>query len=222
MAHRGGIGPVPENTLAAFDNAIALGADAIEGDIRRTRDRICVIHHDPHITTASGSKGQAIASLTYAELHRQSPHIPTLAAILQHLQGRIRLNLELKEAGYPEQILSLLTQHNCHSDTLVTSFLPDAIAPLATTAPPDLSLGLLFEPNRSVDIDKAIAIGASAIAPHHTSLTPDLLDEARRHNFSVWTWTVNHLEDFRRSLALSPDAIVTDRVDLARAIVSEC
>src|SRR6187200_2457904 len=69
FAHRGGSALAPENTLAAFDNGLALGADGLELDLHLSRDGIVVVHHDGMLERTTNLQG-AVAGRTAAELSR--------------------------------------------------------------------------------------------------------------------------------------------------------
>lgn len=96
IAHRGAWGKTGQNTLAAFEAAIDLGADVIEFDVRRTRDGRLVVHHDAR------AAGVATSRLDYEELSARvgGSRPPLLEEVLELAQGRIAVDVELKEAGY--------------------------------------------------------------------------------------------------------------------------
>ena len=122
VAHRGASHEAPENTLAAFDKAIELGADMIEFDVRRASDGRLVISHDPV---------------------RKSKPLPTLEDTLRLTKGRIQLDVELKEPGCERDTIDLLLCYFPLSDFCITSFL--ALALRATRAVhPDIRTGLIF------------------------------------------------------------------------------
>src|ERR1700761_6683718 len=104
VAHRGASMEAPENTLAAFEKAIELGADMIEFDVRRrTLDGSLVISHDPVRDPAHG--------------------LPTLEKTLRATQGRIQLDVELKEPGCEREAVDLLLGYFPLENFCVTSFL---------------------------------------------------------------------------------------------------
>ena len=120
-AHRGGAALRPENTLAAFDHGLRLGADGLELDVHLSRDSVVVVHHDPTLDRTTGARGP-IADYTADELARvdagywfspdsagsegNHPYrgcghgVPTLAAVLERYPS-VRLIVELK-ANEPE------------------------------------------------------------------------------------------------------------------------
>ncbi|NJR65625.1 MAG: hypothetical protein HC772_10380 [Leptolyngbyaceae cyanobacterium CRU_2_3] len=95
IAHRGAFtstqsASLKENTILAFEQAIALGADAVEFDVRSTQDQVLIIHHDPEIN------GLPIQTLTWAEVTAIDPEIPTLEATIVCCHSRIQMDIEVK------------------------------------------------------------------------------------------------------------------------------
>ena len=109
IAHRGASSERPENTLAAFTRAAALGAGAVELDVHLTKDGHLVVHHD------SGLRGRSLAtpirSLTLAEVGEfrvNGEPIPTMEAVIAAVGGRLRIYCELKGEGSAAQSVALL------------------------------------------------------------------------------------------------------------------
>src|ERR1700692_4296731 len=95
IAHRGASRDAPANTPAAFEAAIAVGADAVELDVRRTADVVLVVHHN------ASRRGVPLTLLTYSALVRLSRNEPPrLDTVLDLCAGRIALDIEVKEPGY--------------------------------------------------------------------------------------------------------------------------
>ena len=90
LGHRGASAVSPENTVVAFERARDLGADGVELDVRRSRDGVLVVHHDPAI-----AGGHAIAELTWAELRAARPDLATLDEALDACRGLV-VNAEVK------------------------------------------------------------------------------------------------------------------------------
>jgi glycerophosphoryl diester phosphodiesterase len=136
VAHRGchapspqrGIGGAPENSLLALENCIAIGADMMETDIRRSRDGVLVIMHDPDVDRTTDGHG-LVADLTAAQLTRlhlrqgfggpsaplTGQTVPTLEALLRAAKGRLAINLDIKAPVYEQTVamaanLGLLNQ----------------------------------------------------------------------------------------------------------------
>ena len=97
IAHRGASALAEhENTLEAFQIAIALRADMVEFDVRRTSDNVLIAYHDPAID------GKRICDLTYNRINdiarQEGYRVPTLVEVLDMCKGKIHLDIELKES----------------------------------------------------------------------------------------------------------------------------
>jgi glycerophosphoryl diester phosphodiesterase len=109
FAHRGASARAPENTLAAFEEAIRLGVDAIELDVHLSADGVPVVIHDDTVDRTTDGRG-AVGALSLAALRRldagswfgarfRGERIPTLEEALDCARGRCGLNIEIKETG---------------------------------------------------------------------------------------------------------------------------
>jgi glycerophosphoryl diester phosphodiesterase len=216
VAHRGASAAEPENTLPAFERAIALGADMVEFDVRRTADGVLVVHHDAVVT---GESPQAIATLPWADLHQTAPHIPTLEAVLRTCAGRIDCDVELKEPGYETEAIALVQQYLTAGAVVLTSFHTTTVGTIKAIAP-NLRVGWLVDESSLADLQlaptdawwaTAIAPDRDFLAPHHSLLAQTLLQWAKKQHPPLWTWTVNDPEGLR-SLLQTPqiEAVITD------------
>jgi glycerophosphoryl diester phosphodiesterase len=194
IAHRGAWGEARENSLAAFERAIALSADMIEFDVRRTGDGCLVVHHDAHLY------GVRLASLTAADLAwagARSP--PRLDEVLELAKGRIAVDVELKEPGYVDDVLVQLKRFGLER-CLVTSFLDSVILECKLLAP-ELATGLLigFGPPR-LSIRRLLRARADYLAPHFRLAEAVLLRQADAAGRRCLLWTVNHPRPLERYL----------------------
>lgn len=208
--------------MASFREAVAMGCDMIECDIRRTQDHELVVIHDARL------KRRPVGDLTLAELrarHASPDHpVPTLAELLDELAGRVRFDLELKEAGYERQVLRAVLSRLHESQFWLTSFLPESLASLKR-AHPSLTTGLLLgggwhaalRPARVAPWRRSLAASqADMVLPHHSLLKWGVADWARRAGHGVAVWTVNGSGELIRLLR-NPliDAVITDVPDVA-------
>jgi glycerophosphoryl diester phosphodiesterase len=223
VAHRGATGTAYENTIAAFEAAIRLGADLVECDLRRTADGSYLIHHDPTVGRA------AIARCTSSEVRKKASalgyEIPTLHELLEVISGRIGLDLELKEDGYEAAVVNLLLKHTSPDQFVITSFHPGSIKTVKACFP-DVRCGILLAKpssrHRSMGVDEQSRLltglrqlGADFVAAHwkHIQLGA-LLDDA----LPTWVWTVNERSALERCLSDKRiEAVITDEVELALA-----
>jgi glycerophosphoryl diester phosphodiesterase len=217
VAHRGSAQTAPENTIAAFEAAIALGADMIEFDVRTTTDRKLVVCHDPKVD------GRPIAQLLWSELRAINPAIPSLEETLQCCKDRIWLDVELKEIGQEMDAIALLLEHLMRDQFVVTSFHLESLRVTRRTDP-EIAIGLLLKRswrdrlwNHQI-LDRhaqIIDLQPDFLAPQVQLLGTSWLEQVNVLELPYWVWTVN---DADRLSALSKNqqvhAIVTDDVAL--------
>ena len=108
IAHRGANREAPENTLTAFKRALDAGAQGIELDVHLTRDGSAVVHHDPMLR--DGSK-TPIATLSLAAVQRRAS-APSLDEVLQLVDGRCRVYIEIKASGAVDAVVALVEKRS--------------------------------------------------------------------------------------------------------------
>ena len=141
IAHRGAPGDARENTIESFEKAMVLGADMIEFDVRRTKDHVLIVHHDEWIQDGS------VKDQTYGAIRRiartQGFDIPMVEEVLKWSKGNIKLDVELKEEGYEEEMAELLTGTVEEDQFVITSF-NDASLRAVKERFPDIKTGLIL------------------------------------------------------------------------------
>jgi len=180
IAHRGAWGAdIPENSLAAFEQAVELGADMIEFDVRRTRDRELIVFHDAEVA------GAPVASLTRSEIEDLAGVLPPLLEdTLELARGKIALDVELKEDGDVDELADLLSDFAAHDgDLIVTSFLDLVLAQLT-----GLSRGLVLSHSAERAAERASACGATIVLPKMQLVDEVLLAELSDAGLTVIVW----------------------------------
>jgi glycerophosphoryl diester phosphodiesterase len=190
-AHRGASSALPGNSLAAFNAAIDSGCEMIETDVRAAFDGRLVLAHDP--------------------ISRYDPDPVALLDLLELARGRIGLDLELKEHGLQESLLAALADWN--GESVVSSFLPDALQAVSDLDP-TVTTGLLVEPPFDGD-PAAVAdeCGASLMLLEDGLASRAMLARVKR---PIWAWTVNDPQRLIE-LAASPEVrgVITDVPEIA-------
>lgn len=223
LGHRGATGNAPENTIAAFAAALALGADGVELDVRLTLDGHLVVHHDPVVPS-----GAVIASTPRAGLPAS---VPTLAEALEAC-GPMFVNIEVKnlpiEPGYdPEARVALLAADTVaergRADNVILSSFDLGTIDAVHAEYPGIPTGWLTLDG--YDQQGAVAAAAArshaALHPQDASVTPAVVDTAHAAGLRVVAWTVNDAERMRRLAAMGVDALITDDLPLALSVLSE-
>jgi glycerophosphoryl diester phosphodiesterase len=232
IAHRGASGNAPENTLAAFRKAVALGATFIETDLQLSRDARFVAIHDATVNRTTNGHG-AVHDMTLAELRRldagswfgsefAGERIPTLEEVLEFSKKHdVVFYLEIKPGGSwggEHALIGALRESGEIPRALVISF-DAAIIQSLRKIEPTLMTGLLYDGQIENPLDKAVAIGARQLAVRGDLVTPALLAEARKKDLQVVCWTVNHSAHMRMLAAAGVDGIMSDYPDRLVAAV---
>ena len=242
-AHRGGAALWPENSLLAFRNAVALGADYLELDVHLTGDGEVVVIHDPTLDRTSTGRGP-VKDRTLAELRAlrlkdktgavTAEAIPTLDEVAAlAAAGRRRLLLEIKvddaRARYPaieERVLAILDRHAMAAATVVMAFEADTWRRVRALRP-DVRAGALYSaraleggPGVAKALADAQSAGVGFVGLAQALVTPEAVAEARRAGVLLGAWTVNDADAMRRLIALPIDVLITDRPDVARDLVT--
>ena len=228
VAHRGSSIRAPENTLAAFVRAMSEKADAIELDVRLTKDRELVACHDATVDRCSDGSGK-VSDLTLRELKRFSAggwfgkrfsdeRFPSLREVFELCGDHIGINIELKfnpfdrKSPLIERCCELIGAFHLCDSLLITSFHHASVARLRELRP-DIPAGLLLHPAHLVrksvrlfprlyDFDYLVLGGGS--------LRKSIVEDAHRHGVKVGEFTVNTRRRMERAFRFGLDAIITD------------
>jgi glycerophosphoryl diester phosphodiesterase len=227
IAHRGASGHAPENTLAAFRKAVALGASFIETDLQLSRDSRFVAIHDDTVNRTTNGQG-AVHDLTLAELRRldagswfgsefAGERIPTIEEILEFAKKNdVVFYLELKPGGSwggEHALIGALRESGEIPRTVVISF-DAAIIDAVRKIEPTLMTGLLYDGHLEKPIERALEVGARQLAVRGDLVSPWILSEARKKDLQVVCWTVNHPAHMRLLMTAGVDGIMSDYPDL--------
>jgi glycerophosphoryl diester phosphodiesterase len=218
IAHRGASARVPENTVAAFELAVRLGAEGIELDVRRTADDQIVVHHDAHLPD-----GRAIRATASGELPE---HVPTLAAALDACAGAF-VNIEIKnDPRDPDhdptdwvaaRVVDALVRRGFGPRWLISSFRIETVDACRRLAPglrtAWLTLGL-----DAVTIATTLEHGHSILHPWVARLEAADLRAAHAAGVAVNAWTCDDPVRIAELLAWGIDGICTNVPDVALAI----
>ncbi len=224
LAHRGASAYAPENTGAAFCKAIACGADGVELDVRLTKDRQMVVHHNLDIRETSNGSGE-IWDMTLSELRRfdfgswkgrefAGEGILTLEEALLLVKDMVVINIELKAearpvSNLPELACALIKKMGLSRKVLFSSF-QHGTAMACKKRLPQAKVGLLYSRPLFRPVAYARRLGADALHPYKYLVTPGLIRRAHRAGLMVNTWTVDKPDWIRRFARWGCDAVITN------------
>lgn len=234
VGHRGCKLVDQNNTVEAFLRAVAEGAEMVEMDIRRTRDGVLVVHHDADVD-GFRIKGHLYEDLA-AKANACGQVLPTLEHVLEALEGRVQLDVELKEGGYEREVVAMILKRFTPNEFVMTSFLDQAVLSVKRQFP-TVKAGLIlgvspinrefnwggvrgvaqriseFCPWRRIS-----ACGADFIAVNWKNLFLGLLKSAHKRHVPVFVWTIDKPTQIRKLLETRMvSGIVSNRPDLVFA-----
>ncbi len=242
IAHRGGRGLWPENTLYGFEQAVALGVDVLEMDIHSTADGVLVVMHDDTVDRTTNGVGP-VHSLILDELKAldaghnwsaddgqtfpyrgQGIAVPTLEEVFTVFPN-VTMNIEIKQAdpSIAASFCQLIRDYGKTEQVLVASFDEEVIqefrlaCPEVATSASQNEVVVLFVLSK-LFLDATYSPAAQAVqVPEYQGslhvLTPRFVDAAHSRHLQVHAWTINDVVDMERLVALGVDGIITDYPD---------
>lgn len=234
IAHRGGSLEAPENTLASFRHAIAIGMRYVELDVQMSRDGELVVIHDETLDRTTNGHGP-VGDYTLDELRKfdagshfgsqfAGEHIPTLREVMELcLEAGVGVVVEIKSPqlypGMVEKVAALLGEMWMRGAENIwcISFDHEAIRQMRALDA-TIPLGYLYEyyEEEFVQPDDAI----QACCPYfRTALArPEHIARAHELGTFVFVYTVDQEEDMRRVAAAGIDGMVSDRPSLLKSV----
>lgn len=210
-AHRGSSGTQPENTLRAFRQAVADGADGVEFDVRASRDGVPVVIHDRDVSRTTDGSG-LVDRMDLAEIRRldagDGERVPTLAEVLDLVAGRLRLYVEIKQPGIEQGVLDVLAARP-DADWLIGSFDPGVLrAARARSATAELWPIAVALTRRVLAV--AAEVGASAVSLHTLGVTAQTARRCAAAGLGLAAWTIDDPAEARRIRDLGAVGLCTN------------
>ncbi len=238
FAHRGASAHAPENTLAAFQLALAQKADAIELDVKLSADGKAVVIHDSTVDRTTGSRGR-VRDLSFRELRSldagsffsetyRGEMIPSLEEVFEAVGGRTFINVELTNYTTPrdslvETVCMLVKKFGLQKRVLFSSFFASNLSK-ARAYLPEVPRGLLAFNGLLGAWARSFGFNFGryqALHPYLNDVSSQQVQRVHRLNRRIHVWTVNAVEDLRRLFHWGVDGIFTDDPRLAVQMRSE-
>ncbi len=228
FAHRGALTEAPENTVPAFEKALAHGAHALELDVQLTKDDQLVVCHDHKLTRFNKEAKGRIRDYTLEELKKvdigasfpggafAGVTVPTLEEVLAICPENIKLNIEIKNIPviYPwieELLINCLINNNRMQNTVISSFDHTALKRVREIAP-EIELGMLFY-YRMLEPWKYAAnsgLNITSIHPNQVYTDREFIAHCHASGFQVYPFTVNSMQRYEELVDLGVDGVFSN------------
>lgn len=237
FGHRGAMALAPMNTMAAFERAMAQGADGIELDVHLSRDGQLVVIHDDTVDATTDGRGE-VADLTLDELKRldagawfsaafAGQRLPTLDEVFDAFGDDLLLNIEIKSARTTAGILEKrladsVRRHNMRERIIISCFDPVILRRIKQMMPM-VMMGFLYQPDMPDAHPLPLKeLWHEARHPRHDMVDEGYMNWAREQGYFVNVWTVNDPMRALELKRLGVNAIMTDEPDTIISALSAC
>ncbi len=224
FAHRGASQVAPENTLAAFRQAVEIGVDGIELDVQLSADGVPVVIHDATVDRTTDGSGW-VRDLARAQLQEldagghagaafADERIPTLEEVLAEVGDKLLIDIELKyptleTVSLEAQVIEVIQRLGMQRRGWLSSFKPYALHTARRLAP-EMPCGLIYGPLSPGSWLLGPITPHEALHPHASLVSKRMMQRARRRGQRVITWTVDDPAQARQLAAWGVDAIITN------------
>jgi len=218
VGHRGARAYETENTLEGFRLAIELGVNALELDVRQSKDEKLIICHDDNLKKVF-AKDLSVNTATLEELKLITANkIPTLEEALLFIGRKVvKILIELKEAGYEQHTLNVIRKMQAQDRVVIVSFHQEVLAQVRHLDR-QIETGLIYTKFKN-PVDTALKLQAQYLVPFYRFVHTKDIEKAHKNNLKVIVWTINTVEEAREYLHKGVDGVASDKPDIFRGIV---
>lgn len=213
IAHRGARFEEPENTLRAIKRAFECGADAVEVDVRLSKDHEIVVIHDDTLertTNGSGKVGEKTLNHLRSLDAGKGERIPVLSEVLLLAKTRgIEVVIELKEVAMEKLVLQEIVEAEMEQSVTISSFFHHSLLKIKELAP-TIKTGVIISSLPVFPVKLALDAKADIIFQKYPRLNREYIEEASRNEIAIYPWTINTIEDFEKVRELGVPGVVTD------------
>jgi glycerophosphoryl diester phosphodiesterase len=217
IGHRGAKAYEPENTLLSFQKALEMDVDAIELDVRKTKDNQLVVIHDADIKRTTNGKGK-VNQLTLKEIKEFSTEknqkIPTLNEALDFLDKKTKIIIELKEPDLEQQVLNAIHTRNLQNNTIIISFNEETLKNIKALDK-NIQTGLIYVKHKN-PIKTALTLQATHLLTLYRFTHTANIQKAHENGLKIIVWTINTKEEATKYQNKGVDGIATDKPDILK------
>lgn len=222
IGHRGAMGYETENTIASIEKAIELGVSMIEIDVLRIKSGELMVFHDKRVDRLTNGAGEIedyymsdVLALNLVGGHK----IPTLQQVLKAVDGRVKINIELKgkrTASKVDQIIRVYERREGYplSNYVISSFDWEELDAFRALNQ-EVDVAVLTDADPLQAIPKAQELNAVAVNPYYKNINAEIVKQIHDAGYKVYTYTVNEEADITSVKEMGVDGIFCDYPDRA-------
>ena len=188
----------------------------VEVDVRETGDGHLILLHDDLVDRTTNKTG-LVAEMSLEQVQRLNAgewqRIPSLEEALEVATGKVGMILELKVEGIGAEASSIVKRIGFTGSLMYASFLQQELMRVRQAEPGALMMMLMDEQLPKDPLADAVALRASHVGLHYSTVTPRLIQTCHNVGLQVFAYTVNSLEDIQKMKTLSLDGIISDFPD---------
>ncbi|OEU84363.1 MAG: hypothetical protein BA865_11130 [Desulfobacterales bacterium S5133MH4] len=208
MGHRGAAALEPENTLLSIARAMEIGVDAVEIDVHLSKDKEIVVIHDSTVDRTTNGTGP-VSTYTLREMKRldagKGETIPTLQEVIDLIDNKVRLVIELKQEGTEGTVVELIKKNNLAHNVYVISFWHNLVKTVKEMHS-RIKTGVLLV---GCPVDACIATQASAdaLVMKYTFVNRRFVETAHKQGLKVLIWNIDDTELLKPYADMGVDGI---------------
>ena len=227
IGHRGAKGHIVENTLESIEKAMELGVDGIEIDVFKCKSGELVVFHDKSMQRLTGISGY-IEAMNLDSIRKikvlNNYKIPTLNEVLDLIDGKVFLNIELKgsqTAKLTHQMIELyIKEDNWTAEKFIISSFDWSELSDFYELNKEVPIAVLTDADPLDALPMAGQIKAVAINPNFKSLNPVNIKIIQQSGYKVYPYTINKKDDIAMMISLNVDGIITDFPERVREVLT--
>ena len=220
FGHRGAMGYEPENTLISFKKGLELNVDAVELDVYVCKTGELVVIHDDKVDRTTNGTGYVIEK-TFEELRSldagKGEKIPTLQEVLDLIDKKVKINIELKGANTAKPVAGLVDQYIKEKGWSVAHFMISSFnhyeLKIFNDLNPEVRIGALITGIPIGYAEFAEKVNASSVNLCIEFINQEFVDDAHKRGLQVYVWTVNDEDDIATMKALGVDGMFSNFPD---------
>jgi glycerophosphoryl diester phosphodiesterase len=208
MGHRGAAALEPENTLLSITRAMEIGVNAVEIDVRLSKDKEIVVIHDSTVDRTTNGTGP-VSSYALKEIKKldagKGETIPTLNEAIDLIGNKVRLVIELKEEGTERKVVELIKRNNLDDNVYVISFW-HRLVKTVKEMDSRIKTGVLFV---GCPVDAYIATQASsdAFVMKYTFVNRNFVEIAHKEGLKIFIWNIDDRDLLKHYADMRVDGI---------------